>query len=96
MNYGYALNKVLKGEIDERIKTGINLLYKGRLRFHKDCTNTIQSFKSAVYNSKKEKLGKYERLDEPQNGTRIDCIDAVEYGFTEFKNELQRYTGDVV
>lgn len=96
MNYGYALNKVIKDEIDERIKTGINLLYKGRLRFHKDCINTIQSFKSAVYDSKKEKLGKYERLDDPQNGTRIDHIDAVEYGFTEFKNELQRYTGDVV
>ena len=95
MNYGHTLNKVLKHEIDERIKTGINLLYKGRLRFFKECTQTIQSFKSAVYDSKKEKVGKYERLDAPQNGTHIDHIDAVEYGFTEFKNELQRYTGDV-
>lgn len=96
LNYGYNLNKALKDEIDDRIKTGINLLYKGRLRFLNTCVNTIQSFKSAIYNPKKEKLGKYERLDDPPNGTRIDHIDAVEYGFTEFKHELQRYTGDVV
>jgi PBSX family phage terminase large subunit len=88
---GYALLDVSKPPIEERIKTGLNYLYQGRLRFHKDCKKTIQSFKEAQYDSKKASQGKFERLDDPTQGTMIDGIDVVEYGFTEFELELDRY-----
>ena len=90
-NIGQPILNADKDDIEERIKTGINYLYQGRLRFFKDCKMTIESFKSAQYNEKKAILGKYERLDDPAQGTMIDCVDATEYGFTEFQMELDRY-----
>ena len=90
-NYGHNFNVVKKEEINDRIKTGINLMYKERLRFYKDCKKTIESYKSAIYDPIKKKIGKYERLDAPSKGTMIDCIDSVEYGQTHFKDDLQKY-----
>lgn len=88
---GKTIHSPYKETIEERIKTGINYLYQGRLRFYKDCTKTIDSFKEAQYNEKKAISGIYERLDDPSAGTMIDCIDSTEYGMVEFEMELDRY-----
>jgi len=88
---GYPVLNATKHPIEERIKTGINYLYQGRLRFYRECERTIESFKEAQYDSKKAAIGKFERLDDPQSGTMIDCVDTVEYGFSEFELELDRY-----
>lgn len=80
---------VTKEDIDERIKTGINLLYRGRLRFYKSCKNTISQFKNAVYDPEKTAKGKFERLDNPAV-SNIDLIDAVEYAFTQVIKELSK------
>lgn len=88
MRISFSLFKyAFKTEIDERIKQGINLLYRGRLRFYKECTNTINQFKNAVYDHDKIKKGKWERQDRPEI-SNIDCIDAAEYGFTWFLKYL--------
>lgn len=89
----HTLQSVVKDEIDDRIKTGNNLLYRERLRFNKDCVNTIESFKIAQYDPKAEDRGKYVRLDNPSAGTMIDAVDSVEYGFTQFKRELNSWSG---
>lgn len=91
LGYGHNFNVVRKEGIEDRISSGINLLYKQRLRFYAECKKTIQSYRSAIYNPDKEKVGKYERYDNPSRGTMIDCIDSVEYGQTHFKDDLQRY-----
>ena len=86
---------VVKEEIDDRIRTGITLLYKGRLRFHKtDAADVVYAFKSAIYDPKRKKKGIFERYDEPTKGTRIDEIDMTEYGFTLYRRELALYRGD--
>ncbi len=87
----HNLLSVPKENIDDRIKTGNNLLYKGRLRFSQDCEKTIEAFNIAQYDPKKEDLGKYVRLDDPASGTMIDPIDSVEYGFTIFSYDLGLY-----
>ena len=76
-----------KNEVDQRVKEGINLLYKGRLRFHKSCTNTIYEYKNAVFDPDKILKGKFERMDKPDL-LNIDGIDASEYGFTFYSKYL--------
>jgi PBSX family phage terminase large subunit len=88
---GDTLIKAIKEEIATRIKTGINLLWLGRLRFYKECEWSIKSFRTAVYNPKESVKGIYVRLDDPMNGTLIDNIDAIEYGISSFKYELGLY-----
>lgn len=80
-----------KEEVDTRIRTGINLLYLGRLRFYDNCKWTIKSYREAQYNPKESAKGVYVRLDEPDKGTMIDNIDGVEYGVTAYKYELSLY-----
>jgi len=89
-NVGYPIMNVTKDKIDDRIKTGINYLYLGRLRFYKECKHTIESFEQAQYDDKKQAQGVYERLDSPTQGTMIDCIDGTEYAMSEFEMELDR------
>jgi hypothetical protein len=88
---GDTIYKAKKEEIATRIKTGINLLWLGRLRFYKECVWSIKSFRTAVYNPKESAKGVYVRLDDPINGTLIDNIDAIEYGISAFKYELGLY-----
>lgn len=90
---GIYLDDPIKEKIDDRIKTGINLLWLGRLRFSKELTETIQAFRTAVYNPKASANGVYERYDNPSAGTMIDDIDPVEYGFSEFALELSTWKG---
>lgn len=80
---------VAKEEINERIKTGINLLYRGRLRFRSKCTTTISHFKNAVYDAEKVQKGKYERMDKPEI-SNIDAVDATEYAFTYYIKYLSK------
>ena len=83
------LKYVIKDEIEQRIKAGINLLYKGRLRFYDDCTEIITDFKNAVYDMKEiEAKGKFKRLKAYTDQGHLDGIDAVEYAFTHYKNKL--------
>lgn len=80
---------VIKDEIDQRIKSGVNLLYKGRLRFYKECKEVIDDFKCAVYDMDRiERYGKFERLKEYNELGHLDMIDCVEYAFTHYKNNL--------
>lgn len=80
---------VTKDEIESRIKSGINLLYKGKLRFYKGCEEVIKDFKEAVYdNDKIEKSGKFDRLKAYTTTGHLDSIDSVEYAFTFYKKYL--------
>lgn len=80
----------IKNEIDDRIKQGVSLLYTKKLRFHKSCDKTIESFKSATYDPNNVVKGKYVRFDRPDLGTMVDMVDATEYGFTHFLPHLYR------
>lgn len=84
-----TLRDVIKREIDERISTGIVYLFKNKLRFHRSCRHTIEAFEQATYDPKQEEKGKYVRLDNPSQHTKIDPIDATEYGFTYYERELK-------
>lgn len=84
-----------KDEIHDRIKTGINLLWKHRLRFYKECKYTIQAYKTARYDEKEKDKGNYVRYDNPGEGTMIDPIDTVEYAITRLRNEWNRYRGEI-
>lgn len=87
------LRNAIKDEISDRIKTDINLLYKGRLRFYKNCVSTIESFRTAQYDAKLSDKGIYERYDNPIDGTMIDNIDNVEYAIRALRYELSLYKG---
>lgn len=86
LNTNY-ISYVVKKEIEERIKTGVNLLYKGKLRFDVNCVHTKEHFVNAVYDKKKYDEGKMERVDDPATAN-IDLLDATEYGFQYFINYL--------
>jgi PBSX family phage terminase large subunit len=89
-NINFSLFKYVdKIDIEERIKTDVNLLYRGKLRFHSSCKNTIRQFKNAVYDPAKIEKGKWERLDRPDLAN-IDCIDATEYVVQDFIKYLSR------
>lgn len=80
---------VNKDEIEQRIKSGLTLLYTGKLRFYKECKEIIEDFKNAVYDSEKiEKTGKFTRLKHYTSLGHLDGIDAVEYAFTHYKDKL--------
>lgn len=76
---------VVKKEIEERIRMGVNLLYKGKLRFHSSCRNTINQFKNDHYDPKQIEKGKFVRFDNPLI-SNIDCVDNVEYICTWWYN----------
>jgi PBSX family phage terminase large subunit len=80
----------IKDNIDDRIKMGISMLWTKKLKFYKGCTKTIYSFRSAQYDAKKSIKGDYVRLDEPHNGTAIDCIDSTEYIMSFYTNKVYR------
>lgn len=89
----YLNHTFKKDEIHDRIKTGINDLYTGRMRFYEKCTHTITAFKTATYDVKAKDKGKYVRYDNPADGTMIDPIDSVEYARSRMKLEIDRYKG---
>lgn len=89
----YNVLSVVKEEINTRIKTGINMLWTGRLRFYIGCKDTIEAYKTAQYNPKQEIKGIYERFDAPEKGTLIDNVDLVEYGISAFRHELSLWKG---
>jgi PBSX family phage terminase large subunit len=85
-----SFKNAIKFDIEDRIKQGVSLLYTGKLKFAKQCNYTIESFKSSQYEPSKAAVGQYERYDNPVMGTKIDAIDAVEYGFTHFLNKIYK------
>jgi len=91
---GININKSFKKlEIHQRIKMGINYLWKERLRFNAECKEVIEAFKTARYDEKEKDKGNYQRYDKPNEGTMIDPIDAVEYGFTRLRYEIDKWVG---
>ena len=83
------LKYVLKDKVEERIKSGLNLLYTGKLKFYKGCSEVIDDFRNAVYDNKKiESTGKFERNKEYTEAGHLDSVDCCEYAFTHFKNKL--------
>lgn len=80
---------VIKDDIEQRIKSGLNLLYRKRLRFYKECKEIIKDFKEAVYDTDKiQKTGKFTRSKEYNELGHLDGIDSVEYAFTHYKQKL--------
>lgn len=69
---------VIKKDIEERIRTGVNLLFKGKLRFYKECKNTINQFKNDKWDAKQMEKGQFKRFDNPLI-SNIDCVDCTEY-----------------
>lgn len=80
-----------KGEIRDRIKTDVNMLFQGRKRIHARCVKTIEAYRTAQYDPKESNKGNYVRLDDPIAGTMIDPIDANEYVTIRYEYELSRY-----
>jgi hypothetical protein len=80
----------IKDHIEDRISMGISLLWNKKLRFYKECTYTIQSFKTAQYDPNKASEGKFERYDSPMMGTMIDAVDATEYAMSFYAKRLYR------
>lgn len=78
-----------KIDIETRVKTGINLLYRGKLRFYAGCKNVISQFKNAVYDHDKINKGKWERMDRPEIAN-IDMLDVTEYSFQYFSKYLTK------
>lgn len=78
------ISYVLKNNISERIKSGINLLYREKLRFFNKCDDVINDFKKAQYDPKESNKGILTRLKEYDDSGHNDFIDAVEYGFTHY------------
>jgi len=79
-----------KEDIAERIRYSNSLLYQGRLRFNKNCKETINSFKFVQYDPKAYTKGDIKYYDEPTMGTRVDEVDSVLYGVYYFINDLKR------
>jgi len=79
-----------KHEIATRVKYGVGMLHKGKLRFYKDCVETINDFKNAEYDAKQiEQKGQFVRAKTYTEGFgHLDMIDNVEYGFTRFLDIL--------
>lgn len=91
---GINLNKTFKKDkIHDRIKMGINLLWKERLRFYNGCGEVIKAYKVAKYNEKEKDKGNYIRYDNPSEQTMIDPIDSVEYAITRLRYEIDRWVG---
>lgn len=67
------IHYVIKDEIEERIKKGVNLLYLNQLHFYNKCKNVIEDFRNAEYDSEKiEKTGKFIRKKEYTNKGHLD------------------------
>lgn len=87
----YSVKFPYKREIEQRVKTGVQIMHKGQLRFHRDCTKTIEDYRNAQYDSKEiDKKGKFVRAKEYTEGFgHLDMIDSVEYGHDRYLGELQ-------
>lgn len=80
-NYKYSpsnIKYVIKKEIEERIRAGTNLLYRGKLRFHRGCKNTLKQFENDRWDAKKMEKGEFARFDNPLV-SNIDEVDCCEY-----------------
>lgn len=78
-----------KDEVTSRITRGLDLLYRHKLRFNKQCKYTIDDFLSAVYDQKLiETKGIETRSDDYTSTGHGDMIDAVEYGFCYYSPQL--------
>jgi len=89
LNYS-LLKYAIKKDIAERVKEGINLLYRGKLRFYKECVDVITDFKSAQFDPKESNKGIITRLKVYNSAGHGDNLDAVEYGFSHYIKELFR------
>ena len=82
---------VEKDDIEQRIKTGLNLIYNNQLHFYEACSNVINDFRNAEYDTKKiEKTGVFSRNKEYTSLGHLDSVDAVEYAFTHYKKYFKR------
>lgn len=84
-----------KEDIVERIRYSNSLLYQGRIRFYKNCKETIDSFRSVQYDPKAYEKGDVKYLDEPTMGTRVDEVDACLYGVWYYIADLKRVHYDI-
>jgi len=89
-NIGNIVPKYVIKETDEvRIIALQNYLYSGKIKIYKDCVNTIQDIKNAVYDDKAyNSTGKISRLEDFNNLGHGDCIDSVDYAITFYKSFL--------
>ena len=80
----------IKDKIEERVKLGVNLLWKGKLRFYEPaCEKMICEFKNSQIDLKEmEKSGKFVRLKEYNEEGHSDYIDCVDYAMSYYKHRL--------
>lgn len=82
-NLSYGVSNAIKGSINERIRLYTILLARDRWHIMKNCTNTIEAFRSALYD---DKSLDDKRLDD--GTTIIDPIDSQEYSTEPFADAL--------
>jgi PBSX family phage terminase large subunit len=87
--YNTTFKYAIKDEVEERIKTHINLLWTKKLSFTENCTMTLKAFRESQYDPQKAVKGKYVYLDKP-GITNIDPVDATAYGINHFVNLVYR------
>lgn len=85
----YTYKYAIKPEIEDRIKTHINLLWTKRLVFTRNCESTLKAFREAQYDTKQSEKGKFVYQDVP-GVTNIDPIDATSYAVEHFRRLLYR------
>lgn len=84
-----------KIEVEERIKRSSSLIYKGRLRFYKNCEKTIEGFTTVTYDEKAMLNGKAIYYDAPENGTMCDPVDSTCYIIAAYEKDLNRVVYDI-
>jgi len=81
---------VIKDKIEERVKMGSNLIWKGKVRFNRvACAGVISEFKnSQIDNKQLEQNGKFVRKKEYNDAGHSDYIDCVDYACSYYKGKL--------
>ena len=79
---------VIKDTIEERIKRETNLLYSGKLRFYKNCTEAIEEYKNAQYDVAALAKGKLAMLSNFNDSGHSDILAAISYAITYYKDSL--------
>lgn len=81
---GITVYNARKSPINDRIRCATRLFATDRFKIVRDCTNAVEAYRSALWDSKKD--GADVRLD---NGTtNIDTLDATEYAYERYISEL--------
>lgn len=68
-----------KDKCEDRIRRNLDLLYRGKLRFNKDCSKTIDDMKNITYDPKQLDKGIETYIDQYSSTGHFDFVDCVDY-----------------